>query len=166
MAFKQFPKQQYFRSLNTDTVTKLGYMNLQDGMEMTSMMVTIYVQGLIVTPFNFRLNFYGSTTSITPIFTSDWVELSAATLLNNDNDPATAYVNNWLGNIYVDFDYEPINPNLNYYISAETDGYTRVGDTFFIGVNLDWYSPVNNQLDGPNLAGVRIRPIGYRELEA
>ena len=66
MAFTQFPKQQYFRSLNSDTVTKLGYMKVQDGMEMTSMMVTIYVQGLIVTPFNFRLNFYGSNSSTVP----------------------------------------------------------------------------------------------------
>lgn len=164
MAFKQFPKQQYFRSLNSDTVTKLGYMKVQDGMEMTSMMVTIYMQGIIVTPFNFRLNFYGSNSSTTPVFTSDWATLSATTLLNNDVDPAIPYVNNWLGNIYVDFDYEPLNPNLNYYISAETSGYTRVGDSFYIGVNLDWYSPVNNQLDGPNLAGVRIRPTGYREL--
>lgn len=166
MAFKQFPKQQYFRSLDSDSVTKLGYFKVQDGVEMTTMMVTIFVRGLIVTPFQFRLNMYGSDSSITPVFSSDWATLSAATLLNNDSDPAVPYVNNWLGNIYVDFNYEPLNPNINYYISAETLGYTRIGDTFFIGVNLDWYSPVNNQLDGPSLAGVRIRPLGYRELVA
>jgi hypothetical protein len=165
MAFKQFPKQQYFRQLNTDDVTKVGYIKVSTGVELTAMMVTIYVQGVIVTPFDFRVNVYGSPNSSVPIFTSEWAEISAATLLNNDVDPAIPYVNNWLGNIYVDFNYEPLNPNLNYYISVETDGYTRVGETFYIGVNLDWYSPVNNQLDGPLLAGVRVRPIGYRELD-
>jgi len=165
MAIKQFPKQQYFRSLDSDSVTKLGYFRVPEGIELRHMMVSLYVQGLIVTPFNFRLNMYGSSDSVTPIFTSDWAELSAASLLNNDFDPPIAYVNNWLGNIYVDFNDEPLNPALNYFISAETSGYTRVGDSFYVGVNLDWYSEVNNQIDGPTLAGVRIRPLGMKELE-
>lgn len=164
MAFKQFPNKQYFRVLDTDTVTNVGYFNLDDGTEITSMMITLFVRGLIVTPFNIRLNLYGSSTSVTPIVSSDWATLSAATLLNNDTDPGVAYTRNWFGNIFLDFGGNPLNPNLNYYMSVQTSGYTRILYTFYVGVNLDWYSPVNNQLNGPTLAGARIRPIGMRQL--
>ena len=162
MAFKQFPKQQYFRIINTDIVTRIGYFNLKDGTELKEMMITLFVKGIIAAPFNIRMNIYGNDDQAEPIFSSDWAELSAATLLNNDTDPGTAYTNNWLGTIYFDFPGYPLNPNINYFMSIETDGYTRNGDTFYIGINLDWYSEVNNQLDGPAQAGARIRPLGIR----
>lgn len=162
MAFKQFPKQQYFRSLDSDQVTRIGYFNLQDGTELTEMMITLFVRGLIVTPFQIRMNVYGNDDQAEPIFSSSWATLSAATLLNNDTDPGIAYVNNWLGTMYFDFPGYPLNPNINYFMSIETLGYTRNADAFYIGINLDWYSEVNNQLDGPSEAGARIRPLGIR----
>lgn len=162
MAFKQFPNIQYFRVLETDTVTRFGYYNLQDGTEKKHMMMTLYMNGLIVTPFTIRVNVYGNDDQAEAIFSSDWATLSAATLLNNDTDPGTPYTTNWIGNVYFDFAGYPLNPNINYFMSVETLGYTRNNDVYYLGINLDWYSEVNNQLDGPDEAGARIRILGIR----
>jgi hypothetical protein len=160
MAFKDFPQDQYFRTLNSDQVTRLGFFNVASGIEMTEMMLTLFVKGLIVTSFQMRVNVYGNDDQASPIFSSAWATLDATTLLNNDVDPPIPYVGSWLGNVYFDFNGYPLNPNINYFFSVETLGYTRVGDSFYLGTNLDWYSPVNNQLDGPNEAGARIRVLG------
>lgn len=162
MAFKQFPKEQYFRTLDSDTITRIGYFNLQDGTELKNMMLTLFVRNVIATPFNIRMNIYGNDDQAEPIFSSDWEELSMATLQNNDTDPPLPYTRNWLGTIYFTFAGYPLNPNINYFMSIETAGYVRNADAFYIGVNLDWYSEVNNQLDGPAEAGARIRPLGLR----
>ena len=161
MAFKQFPNQQYFRILETDIIAPLGYFNLDDGTELKHVMLTVFQRGLIVTPYTLRLNIYGSNRVVDPIVSSDWATMSASTLMNNDTDPAVAYTQNWLGNIYMDFQGNPLNPNVNYFLGAETSGYTRNADAFYVGINLDWYSPVNNALS-PTEAGARIRILGKR----
>lgn len=158
MAFKQFPKDQYFRTLNTDQVTRLGDFKVDSVIELTEIMLTLYVQGVIVTPFQMRIHVYGNDNQATPIFSSDWADLDSSTLINDDT--GLAYTQNWIGNAYFDFNGYPLNPNITYFFSVETLGYTRVADSFYISVNLDWYSEVNNQLDGPNEAGARIRLLG------
>ena len=160
MAFLKFPNQQYVRVLNSDQNTRLGYFNLQDATEIKHIMVTLFQRGVIVSPYSIRIRIYGNDDLESAIFSSDWATLSTSTLI--DNETGLPYTRNWIGNIYVDLDGYPLNTTLNYYFSVETDGYTRVGDTFYLGVNLDWYSPVNNQLDGPNEAGARIRILGKR----
>jgi len=160
MSFTQFPKQQYFRILSTDTITRLGYFNLSAGTEFKHMMVTIFVKGTIASPFQLRMNVYGNNDQDTPIFSSSWADISMATLAIDD--VGTQYTQNWIGNIYLDFMGQPLNPNINYFMSSETLGYTRNFDTYYMGLNLDWYSPVNNQLDGPSQAGARIRILGIR----
>jgi hypothetical protein len=160
MSFLQFPKQQYYRVLNTDTVTKLGSFLLEDGTEIKNMVVWGFVRGVIPSPFNFRINIYGNNVNTTPLFSSDWAILSASTLINNTT--GLAYVNNWIGYFYVDFGGKSLNPNSTYYISVETSGYTRVADSFYFGINLDWYSPTNTQLDAPDEAGMRLAILGDR----
>lgn len=154
MAFLQFPNQQYFRILDTDTETRLGYFNLDHATELAHVMLTIYVNGTIPSAFDMTLNVYSSSRYSSPLYTSEAAEISVATLV-------PTYVTNWLGNIYLDFDRNPLNPNINYYLSVETNGYTRNGDIYYVGVNLDWYSPVNNQLSATE-AGARMRILGYR----
>lgn len=154
MAFTQFPKQQYFRSLDSDSVTRCGYFNLDDGTELQHIMITILQIGIISSPYQMRLRIHGNDNLDSPIITSDWATISVATLV-------PTYTTNWLGNIYIDFNGEPLNPNIDYYVTVETSGYTRVGDTYYVGINLDWYSEVNTQLT-PLLAGFRMRILGKR----
>lgn len=155
MAFTQFPHQQYFVICdNISAVTKLGYYNLSDATELKYIMATIFQRGVIVTPYQVRLNIYGNALYETPLFSSSWATISSSTL-----EPA--YSSNWLGNIYFDFAGQPLNANANYYMAIETSGYTRSGDTFYLGVNLDWYSPVNDAIS-PTEAGARIRILGDR----
>ena len=162
MAFVQFPKQQYFRVLETDTTTQIGYFNVSEGIEIKHMMLTLLVRGLIASPFTFRVKIYGNNLLETPIFMSNWVTLSVATLVLDAD--GTQYTQNYFGNIYLDFDGYSLNPNIDYYMAVQTNGYTRNADSFFVGINLDWYSEVNNQVDGPDEAGARIRILGIKSL--
>lgn len=158
MAFRQFPTQQYFRILETGENAKMGYFNTAEGTELKHMMITLYMNGVINIPFNIRANIYGSTIQANPIFSSAWAEIGPETILAEDG---SAYENNWLGNIYLDFSGNPINPNINYFMSIETDGYARDGDIFYLGLNLDWYSPVSIPVI-ENEVGMRIRLLGKR----
>ena len=161
MAFLQFPKQQYFRAVNTGEEAKLGYFNLDAGTELKFMMATLFQMGIISTPYQIRMKIYGNDTLVSPIVTSEWVTLSAATLLNGNDTTGTAYTTNWLGNVYIPFSGNPLNPNINYYMTMETSGYTHVGDTFYLGVNLDWYSPTNTPVSSTE-AGGRFAILGKR----
>lgn len=162
MAYKDFPEEGYWRTLETDTITRFGYFQLLSGTEIRHIMFTFYVNGLIATPFNVRINIYGNDDQAEPIFSSSWATFSSTTIVNNDFDPGIPYTDNWQGNILFDFPGYPLNPNIKYYMSVETSGYTRVADTFYVGINLDWYSEVNTQVDGPDEAGARIRIVGLR----
>jgi hypothetical protein len=154
MAFTQFPNQQYFRVLESDTITKLGYFNLDDGTELKHIMLTIFQKGIISSAYQMRLKLYPTVTSSSAIITSSWATISTSTLV-------PTYASNWLGTIYVDFAGEPLNPNLDYFVSVETLGYTRLTDSYYVGINLDWYSPVNTALSSTE-AGARMRILGNR----
>lgn len=161
MAFLQVPKQQYFQVCETGQEAKLGYFNLSAGTELKHMMLTLFQRGLIVTPYQLRVNIYGNESLSAAIFSSTWVTLSSSVLRNGNDTTGTAYTQNWYGNVYLDFDGNPLNPDVNYYVTVETSGYTRAGETFYLGVNLDWYSPTNNPLSATE-AGGRFALLGKR----
>lgn len=152
MAFLQFPISQYFRIFETgETEVKGGYFILTTGTDLLHIMATIFINGTLAGSERMRFNIYGNDTSTTPIYSSDWADLSAI----------GAYTLNWLGNIYFDFEAAPLNPNLTYYIRIEIENYTRNFNTFYIGVNLDWVSEVNTPLSATS-RGFRIRILGER----
>lgn len=154
MAYTQFPHQQYYRIMNTNEEGRCGYFNLQDGTELKHMMFDGYYHNIQATPFNIRAKIYGNDTLIDPIFTSEWAEISADTL-------GSVVGHNRVFSFYLDFGGVPLNPNIDYFMTLETADYTRNGDVSYFGYNLDWYSPVNNQLSGTE-AGARIRILGKR----
>lgn len=161
MAFLQFPREQYFRIVETGEQAKLGYFTTTVKTELQYMMLTLYQQGLIVTPYQIRMKIYGNDTLVSPIITSNWATISATTLLVGNDTTGTAYTTNWLGNVYMTFPGNPINSGIAYYWTLETSGYTRIGDTFYLGVNLDWYSTTNAQVS-PTEAGARAAILGKR----
>ncbi len=154
MAYTQFPHLQYYMILSTDEKTPVGYFNIDDGTELRHIMFDFVYRGISATPFNIRCNIYSSSTMETALMTSDWATISATTL-----DSTVGH--NRVGFFYVDFNGEPLNPNINYYFDVQTSGYTKDGDDSYFGINLDWYSPVNTQLT-PGLVGARIRILGNR----
>lgn len=160
MAFLQFPNIQYVRPCDTDTVTAMGYFNLDAGTELKHIMLTIFVRGLIPSAFNARIGIYGNALYESAIFMSEWAEISMSTLAIET--AGAQYTQNYLGQIYFDFSGYPLNPNINYYMGIETDGYTRNGDSYYFAFGLDWYSAVNNPLPDPSEAGARVRILGKR----
>ena len=81
MAFLQFPNQQYFRILDTDTETRLGYFNLDHATELAHVMLTIYVNGTIPSAFDMTLNVYSSSRYTVPLYSSTAAEISTTTLV-------------------------------------------------------------------------------------
>lgn len=153
MAFLQFPNIGYFRVIETGIESMGGYFNLDDGTELKHVMATIYIHtvGSLAGTEQLRFKLYASETATTAIASSDWIDISDIGAVGPD----------WIGNIYFDFDYVPLNPNINYHFKVEARNYTRNLEAFWIGVNLDWYSAVNTALSASE-AGFRIRILGYR----
>jgi hypothetical protein len=112
-------------------------------------MITIFIRGVLSGDEQFKLNIYPNNRLITPIVSSSWADLSGI----------GTYSGNWIGNVYSDFDGHPLVAGQSYYVTIETNDYTRNADTFYIGVNLDWGSPVNTQVTS-GLTGARMRILG------
>jgi hypothetical protein len=149
-----FPGTQYFRILDnafSSGEVKGGYFNLSAATDIENMMLTIFIRGSLGGSEQIRARIYGNSESIVPICNSSWASLSGI----------GSYSGNWIGNVYVDFANQPLNPNIDYYVGIQAQNYTRNLDTFYIGVNLDWVDPVNTQLLSTK-AGARMRILGER----
>lgn len=151
MSFTPFPAQQYVRPLESDTLTQCGHFTVSSAIELQNIRIRIFIRGALQGSEKIRLHVYGSSARINPIKTSAWANLSEV----------GSYSPNFLGEIWLDFTNSlPLNPNNTYYVQIETDNYTRVSDTFFIGYCLDWYDDLNTHLD--TSAGARMAIVGLR----
>ncbi len=156
MSFSPFAPQGYWRTIDTGIEAKGGYFVLAQSMDVQQIILTIFIRGVIAGTERLRLKIYGSDSAVatsTPIATSDWYSLA----------DIGDYNLNWVGDIPMDFAGEALNGlgGTNYYVSIESDGYTRNLDAFYIGVNLDWFLAVNAQLSG-TASGFKMRILGYK----
>ena len=128
MSYPDFNETKYIFATDTSTVTKLGYIQTDTPIEVEAIRVDFYKHGTEVGDEVFKLNLY-SDDSCTTIFSS-----SGSLALSTVPNPGTY----WLGWVRFDFDSLPIlgGPN-KYYIGLEPVTYTRVADTFYVGVSAD-----------------------------
>ena len=150
MSFSPFADTGFFLILETDSESKGGSFNLAESTDLANIQTTIIVRGtLSAGSERARLRLYGNSSCAgTPISSSSWFDFSSI----------GSYTNNWIGNVFFDFENTPINPSLDYYITVETDNYTKVPDTFYIGVRLDWGPSVNSG----SASAIRMTILGRR----
>lgn len=156
MAFLQFPATQYFRVFRElETTVKGGSFNLATAMEIKYIVPTIYINGTLGGNERIRAKIYPTDASPTAIYTSEWFNLSQV----------GTYTPNFIGNIWLEFaTAKPINPNVDYFLRFEIDGYTANPDTFYIAMNLDWTERIN-ETPAADQAGVRFRILGLKDVD-
>jgi hypothetical protein len=154
MAFSPFPGKGYYRILESNEEAKGGYFTLTDSMDLKHIVPQIFIHGTMSGSEQVRMKIYGAngaSATSTPIAVSAYAPLAD---IGN-------YTSNWLGDIFLDFSGEPLKSGVSYYMSLQIANYTRNADTFYIGVNLDWYPDVNDPVVSTT-RGFRARILGYK----
>jgi hypothetical protein len=132
MAFGQFPS--ILDVLVFDNGDNPRYIKFtpSSNQELEYFQVETYAQGQLTG--SIRLNFYSSFDQVTPVFTTEWVNIA----------DLTSSTQNRLTRVVFELDKDNMSVNSSYTVQAETTGYTRNGDT-------DYLSMVLQRPDEPNL---------------
>lgn len=136
MAFSPFSRKQFIKELDTGEAPKLGKFKDTRNQELSSIRIDIYIQGVTSLAGNeqIRLKIFADPDHNVLLYTSDWANLS-------DIEGIGSITQNYRGQIRIDFNKENINKNIFYYVGAETNNYTRNGETFWIGLAHDFPFP-------------------------
>ena len=138
MAFKDFSKVQYIKTIDTGELVKIGSFNTVNNLELKYMRLTVYVESMALTTEQIRINIYSDIDCTSKLFSSDWCTLSDISGLSS----------RWIGWVRIDFNRQPINKLLTYYAAIESQNYTRTASNY-IGCSFDFPFPIyeNNEND-------------------
>lgn len=151
MAFVQFPVDAYIKTFNTGVVERIASFQLNDSTELEYIVLTLLRIGTAAGSERMRLIVYPSSNhNGSASATSDWRELADFTSGANA-----------IGRLRFDFNRQHLSSQFTYYLSVETQNYTRVGETFYLGAKLDWPDDVYTS-PVADARGAQIRIIGYR----
>lgn len=137
MSILNFSNVKYIKSIDTGELIRCGGFKIGQKGEIGNLYTSFYVHGTPAGTERFRTKLYLDPSHKVHYCTSEWSNLSDAT------------TGNWFGLIRSDYNGENINPNITYYVEVEFDSYTRVGETFWIGVARDFPDPIYTMSPAP-----------------
>jgi len=159
MAYLQFGRQQYFRVLDTGAEASMGSFQVSEGMELESIVLDIFVRGVITTPYTLTVRLYsGQPGLVNPTYVSDPFTCSMDTLFIENK---ASYTTNWIGFVPINFSGFPVSSAKPYFATLQASNDYVKSDNSYVSFNLDWSSPVNNQITS-GLAGARMRILGLK----
>ena len=150
MSFSQYADKQDFIVLRGSKIA-MGIIDLGADTELSNILLTFFKTGSLVGSEQLRINLYSSDRYESSFAQSDWVSVSDITNL----------ATNWLGWLRFDFSRIDIDKDNLIYAEIETQNYTRVGDTFWMGIGLDWPVLVNT-FDSNDGAPAALQIFGYK----
>lgn len=150
MSYQSFSKYKKIKVIDAST-EKIGGFDVASAIDLKYLVLGMYFKGAGYTTERFRLHVYGTNKYSSPIFSSDWVNVSDISGFSGGN---------WLGAIRFSFSTHPINPNFQYFLKIEAGNYTRSANTKYAAVVLDYPEPANTLASANNLAP-EVRVIGY-----
>ena len=141
MAVLQFSERQYCKTFNTDETIYMGGIKPAVSGELFYIRVRLYIDKSadLGGSERLRLNVCSDKDVSKVMYTSSWTNFS-----DISNNTGT----NWWGWLRITFNYEILNKNIWYYLSAEINNYTRNGDTHFCGLCRDFDNPVYTPENG------------------
>jgi hypothetical protein len=128
MAFLQFPSVLLIKTFDTAEIVNLGSFKLSESGELEHIQSWVYIKGTPAGNERIRLRVHTTSDTSRVYAQSDWV---AASDLGA----------NFLGWVRFDFSLQNMNKNFFYWISAETQNYTRNADTLYFGITYDYPFP-------------------------
>lgn len=150
MSFSQYADEQDFVVLGSDKVP-VGAINLSEDIEIKHVLITFFKTGTLVGSEQIRLNLHSSERYDSPFARSEWASISDISNL----------AASWLGWLRLDFDRIDLDKDEVIYAEIETQNYTRVGDTFWMGIGLEG-SPLINGITPADGAPAALQIFGYK----
>lgn len=132
MAFLDFSKVQYIKTMDTGEEIRMGAFKTANNMELKYFRVTLYVNGDISGNEELRVNIYSNAITTGLLYQSSWAKLSDISNLGT----------RWLGWLRLDFNREAINKRLYYYPTVEARNYTRNVNDYYLGFAHDFPYPI------------------------
>jgi hypothetical protein len=131
---QQIPKTLAFSVWNNSSEIPMGRFKPQVNSYLKNIWSRVYINGNIVGSERIRINIKSDNETL--IFQSAWSNIS-------DIEDLSEY---WLGFIRLDFNGYNISKEVWYNAYMEIENYTRIGDTFYIGVSFDFPFPTYDLL--------------------
>lgn len=132
MAFLDFAKDQYIKTMDTGELIRMGSFKVAKSMEIKYARVTIFIDGQLQANEQIRINVYSDPTTTSLMYSSSWRSLSDITNVSE----------RWLGWLRLDFDRQNWNKNYTYYLAIEAQNYTAILGTYTIGFAYDFPFPI------------------------
>jgi hypothetical protein len=139
MSFLDFNEDQYIKTVNTGESPLIGYFNTQENGELFAIRSLIYINDIAAMAGNeqIRLGIYSDEDCTLQMYLSSWTNIAEISL----HDDTYGTTQGWYGFLAIYFNRENINKNINYYLKAEFNNYTRSG-TRYLGLGHDYPFPV------------------------
>lgn len=155
MAFLDFNEDQYIKMLDTGESLRLGSFQTQDDGELFAIRSLIYINDVSQMTGNeeFRLGIYSDSECSLLMFSSDYSRIENIAL----HDETYGTKKGWYGFVATYFNRENISSQHTYYLKAETNNYTRLGDRY-IGFGYSYPFPVYGSI-GPKFTS---SPIAFQ----
>lgn len=144
MGIEQFPTDSYLKVCETGELVVAGGFQTARHEELRHIVMRLYKRGTRAGSERVRLKIYADDACVQLMAWSSWVALDDIPRIDEDQI--------YIGDVRFDFESFNVNKNRTYWLAIETDGYTRVQSSFFLGFLYDWPDPVYQQADAPSYA--------------
>ncbi len=135
MSFQQFADTQRIKVIETGELVACGGVSIAAHMEVAYMRAVLYKHGALAGTEKLRAKLFTDAALTKVHAASAWLTVS-------DISGLGTY---WIGWGRLDFDREHWNKNQTLYAGVETTGYTRNGDTSYLGLVLDYGISQNDE---------------------
>jgi hypothetical protein len=153
MSVEQFYSLNLFKTIDTSEEIKLGSFTGFDDLEISNIVVKIFIHGNIVGNERMRLKINSvSANERKSLLTSDWSNLYQI-------EGISEY---WYGNLRFDFSSKlKLSGDNTYYLVLETENYTRTS-FFYLAIKHDYPEPVNtSSATGTYSSPLEFKIYGY-----
>lgn len=143
-----FPSKLYVKVIETGEEAYLG------GYSVTDLTSLVYARAFVFKAGSatgqLRLNVYGDSKRTEVLATSEWSDLASIEEFAGGD---------WLGRVRFTFANLNLSNNHQVYVTCETSGYTRNGNTDYLSLLFDWPLSTNVQTNSPQ-AGLALELYG------
>lgn len=134
MGFSPLSDIQWVVALTEGETTGMGGLQVDDDTELKHIVVPFYVHGALAGNEKLQVVLYRDSDLSSEVVSSDWAALSDAGITDDY----------WLGRLRFDFQRTWLLDSQRYWAAVKTSGYTRDGDTSYLGYIVDAPLEVNS----------------------
>lgn len=148
------PDLTYVKTLNTNETVLAGSITLPYATELSAVQVLLFKKGVESGSERLRCKLYGDVARTNLLYTGEWSDLQ----------DIEDFGINWWGWVSLEFGRPHIPADLTLYVSIESDSYTRIADTYYLSLVLDWATPQYAETE-QDYKGISLRIYGYRDVK-